>query len=216
MTHLACADAPTNDETARADAPLRRGDRVPRSPRRRAEVRTPPTARPSSAATRGSTRCDPGSRSSASRPRAARQRAAHARAPPRHARAHRGRRRARHRGGGARGVRRDLGRATRSRSPRLPSGTRTASRASLRTAGTCSFAASARPSSAPSRWTCRWSTSPTSRASPCATRWSCRRPGGPARAGRHPPDEVAGHTGTIAWEVLTSISRRVPRFYREP
>ena len=22
--------------------------------------------------------------------------------------------------------------------------------------------------------------------------------------------------GTIAWEVLTSISRRVPRFYREP
>lgn len=29
-------------------------------------------------------------------------------------------------------------------------------------------------------------------------------------------DEVAGHAGTIAWEVLTSISRRVPRFYREP
>jgi alanine racemase len=28
--------------------------------------------------------------------------------------------------------------------------------------------------------------------------------------------EIAAHTGTIAWEVLTSISRRVPRFYREP
>lgn len=29
-------------------------------------------------------------------------------------------------------------------------------------------------------------------------------------------EEIAAHTGTIAWEVLTSISRRVPRFYREP
>lgn len=29
-------------------------------------------------------------------------------------------------------------------------------------------------------------------------------------------DETARHAGTIAWEVLTSISRRVPRFYREP
>jgi alanine racemase len=29
-------------------------------------------------------------------------------------------------------------------------------------------------------------------------------------------DEIAAHTGTIPWEVLTSISRRVPRFYREP
>jgi alanine racemase len=28
--------------------------------------------------------------------------------------------------------------------------------------------------------------------------------------------EIAKSTGTIAWEVLTSISRRVPRFYREP
>jgi alanine racemase len=28
--------------------------------------------------------------------------------------------------------------------------------------------------------------------------------------------EVAAHTGSIPWEVLTSISRRVPRFYREP
>ena len=28
--------------------------------------------------------------------------------------------------------------------------------------------------------------------------------------------ELAAHAGTIAWEVLTSISRRVPRFYREP
>jgi alanine racemase len=29
-------------------------------------------------------------------------------------------------------------------------------------------------------------------------------------------DEVAAHAGTIPWEILTSISRRVPRFYREP
>ncbi len=29
-------------------------------------------------------------------------------------------------------------------------------------------------------------------------------------------DEVADQVGTIGWEVLTSISRRVPRFYREP
>jgi len=29
-------------------------------------------------------------------------------------------------------------------------------------------------------------------------------------------DEIAGHADTIAWEVLTSVSRRVPRFYREP
>jgi alanine racemase len=29
-------------------------------------------------------------------------------------------------------------------------------------------------------------------------------------------DEVADHAGTIAWEVLTAVSRRVPRFYREP
>jgi alanine racemase len=28
--------------------------------------------------------------------------------------------------------------------------------------------------------------------------------------------ELAGLSGTIPWEVLTSISRRVPRFYREP
>lgn len=28
--------------------------------------------------------------------------------------------------------------------------------------------------------------------------------------------EVAAHSNTIPWEVLTSISRRVPRFYREP
>jgi alanine racemase len=28
--------------------------------------------------------------------------------------------------------------------------------------------------------------------------------------------EVASHVGAIPWEVLTSISRRVPRFYREP
>ncbi len=29
-------------------------------------------------------------------------------------------------------------------------------------------------------------------------------------------DEIAVHGGSIAWEVLTSVSRRVPRFYREP
>lgn len=28
--------------------------------------------------------------------------------------------------------------------------------------------------------------------------------------------EIASQLGTIAWEVLTSVSRRVPRFYREP
>jgi alanine racemase len=29
-------------------------------------------------------------------------------------------------------------------------------------------------------------------------------------------EEIAEHIGSIPWEVLTSISRRVPRFYREP
>ena len=29
-------------------------------------------------------------------------------------------------------------------------------------------------------------------------------------------EEIAEHAGTIPWEVLTSVSRRVPRFYREP
>jgi alanine racemase len=29
-------------------------------------------------------------------------------------------------------------------------------------------------------------------------------------------DEIASRADTIPWEVLTSISRRVPRFYREP
>jgi alanine racemase len=29
-------------------------------------------------------------------------------------------------------------------------------------------------------------------------------------------EEIAGHAGTIPWEVMTQISRRVPRFYREP
>jgi alanine racemase len=28
--------------------------------------------------------------------------------------------------------------------------------------------------------------------------------------------DIAEQLGTIAWEVLTNISRRVPRFYREP
>jgi len=29
-------------------------------------------------------------------------------------------------------------------------------------------------------------------------------------------EEIARHAGTIPWDVLTSVSRRVPRFYREP
>jgi alanine racemase len=29
-------------------------------------------------------------------------------------------------------------------------------------------------------------------------------------------NELAAHLGTIPWEVLTNVSRRVPRFYREP
>jgi alanine racemase len=28
--------------------------------------------------------------------------------------------------------------------------------------------------------------------------------------------EIASELGTIPWEVLTSVMRRVPRFYREP
>jgi len=39
---------------------------------------------------------------------------------------------------------------------------------------------------------------------------------GPLGKGAITADEVAAHAGTIAWEVMTSISRRVPRFYREP
>jgi alanine racemase len=39
---------------------------------------------------------------------------------------------------------------------------------------------------------------------------------GPLGSGAIGADEIAGHAGTIAWEVLTSVSRRVPRFYREP
>jgi alanine racemase len=29
-------------------------------------------------------------------------------------------------------------------------------------------------------------------------------------------DEIAGACRAIPWEVMTSVSRRVPRFYREP
>jgi alanine racemase len=29
-------------------------------------------------------------------------------------------------------------------------------------------------------------------------------------------EEIASRSGSIAWEILTSVSRRVPRFYREP
>jgi alanine racemase len=38
----------------------------------------------------------------------------------------------------------------------------------------------------------------------------------PAGEGSIGADEIAAQAGTIAWEVLTSVSRRVPRFYREP
>lgn len=39
---------------------------------------------------------------------------------------------------------------------------------------------------------------------------------GPLGEARITATEVAETLGTIAWEVLTNISRRVPRFYREP
>ncbi|HEY4014772.1 MAG TPA: alanine racemase [Polyangiaceae bacterium] len=39
---------------------------------------------------------------------------------------------------------------------------------------------------------------------------------GPLGKGSIGADEIAEHAGTIPWEVLTSVSRRVPRFYRDP
>jgi alanine racemase len=39
---------------------------------------------------------------------------------------------------------------------------------------------------------------------------------GPLGADEITVDEIATHLGSIPWEVLTSVSRRVPRFYREP
>jgi alanine racemase len=39
---------------------------------------------------------------------------------------------------------------------------------------------------------------------------------GPLGKGVITAEEMAAQAGTIPWEVLTSISRRVPRFYREP
>ena len=39
---------------------------------------------------------------------------------------------------------------------------------------------------------------------------------GPLGKATRTAEEIATEAGTIAWEVLTSISRRVPRFYREP
>jgi alanine racemase len=39
---------------------------------------------------------------------------------------------------------------------------------------------------------------------------------GPLGRGSIDADEIAAHADLIPWEVLTSISRRVPRFYREP
>jgi alanine racemase len=39
---------------------------------------------------------------------------------------------------------------------------------------------------------------------------------GPAGEAGISADEIARELGTIPWEVLTSVSRRVPRFYREP
>jgi alanine racemase len=38
---------------------------------------------------------------------------------------------------------------------------------------------------------------------------------GPLGADTLTAEEIAAHTGSIAWEVLTAVSRRVPRFYRE-
>jgi len=38
---------------------------------------------------------------------------------------------------------------------------------------------------------------------------------GPEHACAITAEEVAEWSGTITWEVLTNISRRVPRFYRE-
>jgi alanine racemase len=38
---------------------------------------------------------------------------------------------------------------------------------------------------------------------------------GPLGEDRLTAEEIAAQTGTIAWEVLTAVSRRVPRFYRE-
>lgn len=39
---------------------------------------------------------------------------------------------------------------------------------------------------------------------------------GPLGSAQVTPEEIAQILGTIPWEVVTSISRRVPRFYREP
>jgi alanine racemase len=39
---------------------------------------------------------------------------------------------------------------------------------------------------------------------------------GPLGHGVIAAEELAEEAGTIPWEILTSISRRVPRFYREP
>jgi alanine racemase len=38
---------------------------------------------------------------------------------------------------------------------------------------------------------------------------------GPLGADTLTAEEIAAHTGSIAWEILTAVSRRVPRFYRE-
>jgi alanine racemase len=38
---------------------------------------------------------------------------------------------------------------------------------------------------------------------------------GPAGGEALGADEIAAHADTIPWEVFTSISRRVPRFYRQ-
>ena len=54
-------------------------------------------------------------------------------------------------------------------------------------------------------------------ARPWATRPSCSgAQEGPLGRDAISADEIASRAGTIPWEVLTSISRRVPRFYREP
>ncbi len=42
------------------------------------------------------------------------------------------------------------------------------------------------------------------------------RPGGKAVANAISTEDIARIVGTIPWEIITNISRRVPRFYREP
>lgn len=47
----------------------------------------------------------------------------------------------------------------------------------------------------------------------CVVLGAQKGPSGETRITAH---EIAKHLGTISWEVLTAVSRRVPRFYRDP